>query len=110
MAVETKNEQEENQEEQVPVNPKKVIETVPKELKKQIHLISQGGHDIANTHTEELVELINGFVLEKFYINRSEDYMEELKEELFCEQAQIYRIKDTALKKYTLSFFGITDY
>lgn len=47
------------------VNPKKVIETVPKELKKQIHLISQGGHDIANTHTEELVELINGFVLEK---------------------------------------------
>ena len=47
------------------VNPKKVIETVPEELKKQIHLISQGGHDIANTHTEELVELINEFVLEK---------------------------------------------
>lgn len=47
------------------VNPKKVIETVPEDLKGQIRVISHGGHDIANTHTEELVGLINEFIAEK---------------------------------------------
>jgi pimeloyl-ACP methyl ester carboxylesterase len=43
------------------VNPQKVIKSVKKEFKNRIVLIDGGGHDIANTHTSELIQIINNF-------------------------------------------------
>lgn len=40
------------------VNPKLVQETIKEEYKKCIHFIEGGGHDIANTHTDEIIKLI----------------------------------------------------
>ncbi|MEG1945231.1 MAG: DUF1492 domain-containing protein [Oscillospiraceae bacterium] len=48
-------------------------------------------------------------VLELFYINRTNDYIDRLCEEMGYEQAQLYRLKDAAVKKFTLSMFGIVD-
>ena len=43
------------------VNPTLVLNTVNSNLKKRISLINDGGHDIANTHTNKLIKLINDF-------------------------------------------------
>jgi pimeloyl-ACP methyl ester carboxylesterase len=40
------------------VNPQKVIDYVPKEYKKRIFVIPGGGHDIANTHAKEIINII----------------------------------------------------
>ena len=48
-------------------------------------------------------------VLDSFYVHRSRHYIENLCEEMNCERAQVYRIKDFALKKFTLSMFGVVD-
>jgi pimeloyl-ACP methyl ester carboxylesterase len=40
------------------VNPQKVIDYVPKEYKKRIFVIAGGGHDIANTHAKEIINII----------------------------------------------------
>ena len=45
-------------------------------------------------------------VLERFFIRRTRDYMDRLCEELSCETAQIYRIKDSGLRKFTLAMYG----
>lgn len=45
-------------------------------------------------------------VLEKFYIDRREDYLDDLTETFFVEQAAVYRMKDRALKKFTIAMFG----
>ena len=41
------------------VNPKLVISSLPEEYKKQIYVIDGGGHDIANTHPDKLIEIID---------------------------------------------------
>ena len=41
------------------VNPSKVIETIDDKFKNNIIIIKDGSHDIANTHTNELVTIIN---------------------------------------------------
>ena len=48
-------------------------------------------------------------VLERFYIHREARYLDRLCGELGYEQAQVYRIKDTALKKFTLARCGVMD-
>ena len=49
-------------------------------------------------------------VLDLFYIHRERGHVEKLSEMLHLEQAQIYRIKDAALYKFTVSIYGIIDY
>ena len=49
-------------------------------------------------------------VLDLFYINRTKHYLEELTKRLGYEQAQIYRIKSSALYKFTVHEYGITEY
>jgi ArpU family phage transcriptional regulator len=49
-------------------------------------------------------------VIERFYIYRTKDYIERLMSETGYEQAQIYRIKNDAIYKFTLFMYGITDY
>lgn len=40
------------------VNPQRVLETIKDEYKKNIFLIKDGGHDIANTHVNDILEII----------------------------------------------------
>jgi DNA-directed RNA polymerase specialized sigma subunit len=49
-------------------------------------------------------------VLNLFYINRTKHYLDELSKRLGYEQAQIYRIKNNALYKFTISMYGIMEY
>ena len=49
-------------------------------------------------------------VIDRFYINRTKDYIERLINETGYEQAQIYRIKTDALYKFTIAMYGITEY
>lgn len=48
-------------------------------------------------------------VLHRFYISREHGHVDRLCQELGYETAQVYRIKDTALKRFTLSMFGVID-
>lgn len=48
-------------------------------------------------------------VLEKFYIDRPTMYLDRLCDELHCEQATVYRIKDRALYKFTVAMYGVID-
>jgi hypothetical protein len=49
-------------------------------------------------------------VLNRFFMNRPRDHIRVLCEELHLEQAQIYRIKDQALYKFTVYMYGIEEY
>lgn len=49
-------------------------------------------------------------VIDLFYIDRPKNYMEELMAQLGYEKTQIYRIKDAALYKFTVTMYGITEY
>lgn len=48
-------------------------------------------------------------VLERFYINRNPGYVDRLCEELGYEVRNIYKIKDAALKKFTISMYGLIE-
>ena len=43
------------------VNPNEVINSVSNNIRKRIALIEGGGHDIANTHKEKIMEIIDSF-------------------------------------------------
>ena len=43
------------------VNPNKVLSTVNSNFKERIAIINGGGHDIANTHTKDVIDIINKF-------------------------------------------------
>lgn len=49
------------------------------------------------------------FILEMFFINRPHNYKDILCEKFHVEEAQIYRMKDAALKKYTIAMYGIVE-
>lgn len=73
----------------------------------------------ARKSVQQLVELVDKglsglskaerMVLEKFYIDRPVGHVEFLMEELNFEQRNIYKIKDRALQKFTISMYGILD-
>lgn len=48
-------------------------------------------------------------VLDKFYINRPRRHIDELCESLNYERTRIYEIKEKALRKFTLSCYGIVE-
>jgi hypothetical protein len=68
---------------------------------------------------EELVKLTEkGFetldrkecaVLEGFYMYREENHVEKLCERFHFEKTRLYEIKDNALRKFTMSMYGIVD-
>lgn len=49
-------------------------------------------------------------VIDLFYIDRPRNHVDELANRLNCEKSQIYRIKDDALYKFTITMYGITEY
>ena len=75
---------------------------------------------LAYQATKKLVDIIERsldllseqerIVLQLFYIERPRNYIEELSKQLNMEQANIYRVKDTALNKFTVLMYGIMDY
>lgn len=48
-------------------------------------------------------------VIDCFYINREYRHIDSLREKLHLEKSQIYKLKDTALYKFTVSCYGIID-
>lgn len=46
-------------------------------------------------------------VLQRFYVRREYGYLDRLCEELGYERTHVYRLKDQALMKFTLSMFGV---
>lgn len=48
-------------------------------------------------------------VLDKFYMNRPRRHIDELCESLNYERTRIYEIKEKALRKFTLSCYGIVE-
>lgn len=48
-------------------------------------------------------------VLERFFIHRCPNHVERLCAELGYEQAQVYRIKNEALRDFTRAMYGVTE-
>jgi hypothetical protein len=48
-------------------------------------------------------------ILTLFYINRCNDYITRLCDELFISKSELYRRKDEALKKFTRACYGIVE-
>lgn len=48
-------------------------------------------------------------VLNGFYINRTSTYIDELCYRFNIEQAQVYRIKNEALRRFTLAMYGVIE-
>jgi len=47
------------------------------------------------------------YVLTMFYIDRPRDYIEAICDKLHCEKSTVYKIKDAALRQFTLEQYGI---
>ena len=48
-------------------------------------------------------------IIDCFYINREYRHIDSLREKLHLEKSQIYKLKDTALYKFTVFCYGIID-
>ena len=48
-------------------------------------------------------------VLDRFYIHRAKGNAGELCERLNVEQATVYRKRDSALRRFTIALYGVTD-
>lgn len=46
------------------VDPNRMMSIINKDVQKRIHFIKGGGHDIANTHTKELIKIIDDYIKE----------------------------------------------
>lgn len=71
------------------------------EAAKLVELIERGLGALNDTEKKVLAE---------FYINRRPRHLDRLSEELHVEKSEIYRTKDEALYKFTISMFGLVDY
>ena len=49
-------------------------------------------------------------VLERFYIYRTPNHVEDLMERLHVERSRVYEIKEEALRQFTIRMYGLTDY
>lgn len=49
------------------------------------------------------------YILERFYVDRHKGYISRLCDEFGYEERQIYRLKDQALRKFTIAMYGITE-
>lgn len=75
----------------------------------------QAAHDSA----EAWLRIVNGalsvltdderLVLDRFYINRQRGHVERLMDEMHVEQAQVYRRRDKALRKFTIALYGVIE-
>lgn len=54
------------------------------------------------TETERLI-------LDRFYVNKTKNYVDRLCDELYISKTELYRQKDEALKKFTKACYGIIE-
>ena len=76
------------------------LKRIFKIAKKEIEITEKGLQELSE---EELK------ILHKFYICRIRGHVELLCEELNFEKSRVYAMKDEALKKFTLSCYGIVE-
>lgn len=48
-------------------------------------------------------------ILTEFYINGTRGHLEKLCDDLYVSKTELYRQKDTALKKFTIAMYGIVE-
>ncbi len=48
-------------------------------------------------------------VLEGFYVHRGERYADDLMEQLCVERTKLYNLKDQALRRFTMTMYGMTE-
>lgn len=48
-------------------------------------------------------------ILDKFYIDRTHGYVEDLCDRLCVERSRVYTLKDDALKKFTMCCYGVIE-
>lgn len=77
------------------------LELLLKSNERLIMVIEKGLNQL--TKTERLV-------LDRFFICRTRNHVEDLAEELRLEKSQIYRLKEEALQKFTRLMYGIQEY
>ena len=53
--------------------------------------------------------LTDRHLLDVFYINRHKGHVERLCEEMNIEKSQVYNRKNAALRKFTISLYGVTE-
>lgn len=68
--------------------------------KKQVELIERGLKYISDDERT---------VLNLFYINRPTNHIERACDALHCEKSTVYRIKDSALYRFTIAMYAIID-
>lgn len=57
----------------------------------------------------DLLDKTERLVLERFYMHRMDGHVDRLCRELGYEARNIYKIKDNALRKFTVAMYGIVD-
>lgn len=70
-------------------------------VQRKVSVISRGLSALADNER---------LALKYFYISREENYLEKLMETLNIERAEVYRLKDRALRKFTLHMYGLPEY
>lgn len=70
-------------------------------VQKYVKIISRG----LSALTDE-----ESLVLKYFYISKEENHIEKLIEQLGIERSEVYRLKERALRKFTLYMYGLQDY
>lgn len=48
-------------------------------------------------------------ILNLFFINRTRNHIQQLCDELYVSKTELYRMKDEALRKFTIAMYGIVD-
>ena len=69
-------------------------------VQREVRLIEKG---LSSLSEEERV------VLEEFYLNSAHHPLERLCSTLHYERSRVYQIRDTALRKYTLTIYGTVE-
>lgn len=49
-------------------------------------------------------------ILDSFFVSKKHDHVEMLKDKLNLEKSQVYKLKNQALYKFTVSMYGIEEY
>ena len=48
-------------------------------------------------------------IIDSFFIHRTRNHIQHLCDELYVSKTELYRIKDEALRKFTIAMYGIVD-
>ncbi len=71
-----------------------------KTTKKLLDIIDNGLDALTNNEK---------MVLDYFFISRPKNHLERLSQELHLERSQVYKLKESALYKFTISMYGVSD-